>query len=178
MAFLLHSGLLKEAAYIRRSIVLSSWSLVRRGGSLGWAGSGLISREETLQELHKERLLLGLGAGESRPPRELLLAHAVRVIQIYLGEVDLQGIVEAVEFEELANELGAYHSRGALHDLLGIRIFPVETRLALLNLLLVVDDLKDAGAQLSSQLAQNAVGLQGLDHKVLQLVHCRCYSIY
>lgn len=47
----------------------------------------------------------------------------------------------------------------------------MKVRLALLDLILVVDDLENTGAQLCAKLAKDAVGLKGLNHKVFQLVH-------
>ena len=43
----------------------------------------------------------------------------------------------------------------------------MEAGLALLDLILVVDHLKDARAQLGAHLAKHSVGLQTLDHEVL-----------
>lgn len=48
----------------------------------------------------------------------------------------------------------------------------MEAGLSLFDLLLVINDLEDAGSELRAKLSQDAVGLEGLNHKVLQLVHC------
>lgn len=73
--------------------------------------------------------------------------------EVDLGQIDLARIVEAVKFEEFSDELRADHTRGSLHDLLGVGVLPVEARLALLHLLLIVDHFEDAGAELGAQLA-------------------------
>ena len=47
----------------------------------------------------------------------------------------------------------------------------MERALACLNLVLVVDDFEDAGAELGAHLAQDSVGLKALDYEVFQFVH-------
>lgn len=47
----------------------------------------------------------------------------------------------------------------------------MEVRLALLNLILVVDHLENTGAKLSSELTEDAVCLKSLNDKVFQFVH-------
>lgn len=81
---------------------------------------------------------------ETCSSRELILAHCLLMCEIDLGEIDLACIVKAVKFEELSDKLCANHTRCSLHDLFGVRILPVEARLALLNLLLIVNDLEHA----------------------------------
>ena len=46
-------------------------------------------------------------------------------------------------------------------------VLKVEGALALLDLVLIVDHFEDAGAELGSDLAQDTIGLQRLDHQVL-----------
>jgi len=83
--------------------------------------------------------------------------------EIDFGEVNLRCIVKAVKFEELSNELSAYHTRCSLHNLFRVGVLPVKARLTLLYLVLIVDDLEYARAELRSQLTKDAVGLKGLD---------------
>lgn len=52
-----------------------------------------------------------------------------------------------------------------------MRVIPMEAWLPLFDLLLVVDDLEHAGAELSSELAEDAVSFERLDDKVFEFVH-------
>ncbi len=50
-------------------------------------------------------------------------------------------------------------------------VLPVERASLLLNLVLVVDYFKDAGSELSADLAQHSVGFEGLNDEVFEVLH-------
>ena len=83
--------------------------------------------------------------------------------EINLWEIDLTGIVKAVKFKKFSDKLSANHTRGGLHDLFGVRVLPMEARLTLFHLFLIVNYLENARSQLSSQLAKDTVGFEGLN---------------
>jgi hypothetical protein len=45
------------------------------------------------------------------------------------------------------------------------------SRFWIFHLVLIVDDLEDRAADLRSELAEDAIGFQGLNHKVFEFVH-------
>lgn len=85
----------------------------------------MIASQELFEQLHHDGLPLGNSA-EAGPSRELLLAHRCLMAEVDLWHVDLESVVQAVKLQELSDQLGAQHSRSALHDFLGIGIVPVE----------------------------------------------------
>ena len=64
------------------------------------------------------------------------------MIQVDLRQVDLQGVIEAVKLQEFSDELCTYHTLPSLHNLLCLWILPMEARLTLLNLLLIINHLE------------------------------------
>ena len=71
------------------------------------------------------------------------------------------------------------HERSLLRfaQLFGAWVLKVERALLLLNLILVVDCLENAGAKLGSHLSKYTVCLQRLDDHVLKFVHL-CYFVF
>lgn len=120
-----------------------------------------ITRDKAFKELHEKGLAFS-SLRQASPPGQLFFGHGLLLIEINLRHIDLHCVVKAVKLEELSDQLSAHNTRSALHDLLGIRVLPVECRLALLDLLLVVDDLEYTGAQLCSELAKYAVSFKSL----------------
>lgn len=85
----------------------------------------MIASQELFKKLHHDGLPLG-DSTQAGPSREFLLAHRCLVAEIDFWHVDLESVVQAVKLEEFSDQLGAQHSRSALHDFLGIGIVPVE----------------------------------------------------
>lgn len=52
-----------------------------------------------------------------------------------------------------------------------MRVLEVEAALTLFDLVLVIDDFENTRPQLGSDLAEDSVGFEALDDKVLQFVH-------
>ena len=53
----------------------------------------------------------------------------------------------------------------------------MEGWLALLDLVLIIDDIENAGAKLGSDLTQDSIGFQTLNYQIFQFVHDFLFSI-
>ena len=85
-----------------------------------------ITCKESLKELHEYGLALWL-RGKSSSSTQFFFAHGTLVIKVYLWEIYLKRIVEAVKVKELSDQLSTDYTRCALHDLLRLWVLPVET---------------------------------------------------
>jgi hypothetical protein len=79
----------------------------------------------------------------------------------------LTSVVKAVKFEEVSDKLGTKHTGSSLQNFFSIWVLPVETRLSLFYLFLVVNYLENARTQLGSELSKDTVGLKGLNDQIL-----------
>ena len=99
---------------------------------------------------------------------EVLLGAGLLEQQTGFRHEDLLGVVQSEELQVFAYQFR--QKKGVIigEAFTSSRIFPVEGALAthfrVLHVVLVVDDLEDRAADLSSELPENAVGFKGLDH--------------
>lgn len=84
-------------------------------------------------------------------------------------------VVKAVEIKVLSDQFCDNEVLFGLEAVTCFLVLPVKRTLVfalrVLHVVLIVDDFEDAASDLSSELAQDAVGLHRLDHEVLEFIH-------
>ena len=162
----------------RGGLLIDDWrhfGLIQLGveGRLGllllcWFGLADVAAGESIEHLQQDWLLIvDLHAsllGES-------FAVLCLTLQVGFGPEDGDRVVKAVKLHEFLDELCAEGCLRVLTHLPREWVLPVEGALLLLDLVLVVDGLEDAGAQLGTHLSEHTVGFERLDDKIFEIVH-------
>jgi hypothetical protein len=87
-------------------------------------------------------------------------------LDVGFGAEDRQRVVKAVKLHKLSDHLGGKRRLTVLSQFAGEWVLLVERALTLLNLVLVVDCLKNTGAKLCAHLPYYAVRLKRLNNKI------------